>query len=156
MRYEAAPSEGGGGGGFSLFKLLSKKGRPAQDDATRLEQNPNPNPNSDPNPNPNPNRNRILNPHQDDATRLEQSQLERLSVEAMPSSLAGVSQLWLTMMLAPEETCRRAMPLLVQLHLRPAPHLDAATVRHETFTLTLTPTLTVTAHRSPLTLTLSP
>ena len=45
MRYEAAPSEGGGGGGFSLFKLLSKKGRPAQDDATRLEQNPNPNPN---------------------------------------------------------------------------------------------------------------
>jgi len=31
VRYEAAPSEGGGGGGsFSLFKLLSKKGRTAQ------------------------------------------------------------------------------------------------------------------------------
>ena len=43
---------------------------------------------------------------------LEQSQLERLSVEVMPSSLAGVAQLWLTMILAPEDTCRRAMPLL--------------------------------------------
>ena len=42
----------------------------------------------------------------------------------MPSSLAGVAQLWLTMILAPEDTCRRAMPLLIQLHLRPAPHLD--------------------------------
>ena len=47
----------------------------------------------------------------------------------MPSSLAGVAQLWLTMILAPEDTCRRAMPLLIQLHLRPAPHLDTATVR---------------------------
>lgn len=59
------------------------------------------------------------------------AELANLRAEALPSSLAGTEALWRLLLLAPEATGRSAMPLLVQLHLRPAPTLDLATVRHE-------------------------
>ena len=57
--------------------------------------------------------------------------LSRLSAEAYPSTLQGTQQLWLTVACAPEETARIALPLLVQLHLSPAAHLDLSVVRQE-------------------------
>ena len=56
---------------------------------------------------------------------------EELIVEAMPSSLTGMRELWLAMTVAPEESRRLALPLLVKLHLRPAAALDLSIVRHE-------------------------
>ena len=60
-----------------------------------------------------------------------QHELSELVIEAVPSSLQGTQQLWLTVACAPEETSRMALPLLVQLHLRPASHIDATIVRQE-------------------------
>jgi hypothetical protein len=57
--------------------------------------------------------------------------LSHLSAEAYPSTLQGTQQLWLTVACAPEETARIALPLLVQLHLSPAAHLDLSVVRQE-------------------------
>jgi len=49
--------------------------------------------------------------------------LSRLVAEVVPSSLQGTQQLWLAIACAPAETSRMALPLLVQLHLKPAAHL---------------------------------
>ena len=58
-------------------------------------------------------------------------QLSRLVVEALPSTLQGMQQFWLTIVCAPEAACRTAMPLLVQLHVKPSAQLDLCVVRQE-------------------------
>ena len=60
-----------------------------------------------------------------------QHELSELVTEAVPSSLQGTQQLWLTVTCAPEDTARMAMPLLVQLHLKAAAHIDTCVVRQE-------------------------